>query len=221
MSQITISMPENLDKEIRREAEKGGYSSVSAYITEIIRRYLTNDHPLDYWTRVQLAVALENNKLLSTLTKGQELISDFDWSHSRALGVIEDGITFEYDDIFLNVDRNELTRGAAKYVIHVLAMYEDMQLSAERLELEDLKSRLAFPGFDGNHEGELLGYVRHLVNNRRFAHIAYQDPSFNSHGMEPHYKGMLERYNHIRDEQKRTMEYEPLSEAQLRSILGR
>jgi len=221
MSQITISMPDNLEREIRKEVKNGGYATVSAYITEVMRKSLMNEERLDYWYRVGLTLQLQNNKLLSTLVKDKELIKDSDWPYSRTLEVLEDGIVSEYDGIFNNVDKEGMTRGNARFVIDVLAMYEDLKMSAKQLALEGLEDSLSFPGFDGNNDPDLLGYVRHLVKHQRFAHVKPRDLSYNSHGLHPHYSGMLSRYTAIRDKQDLTMEWLPLSEKEIHDILGK
>ena len=221
MSQITISMPEDLERQLRDAAHESGYSSLSSYITEIVRKNLSGETPLDYWTRVGLWMQLQNNRMLATLTKGKELISEDDWELARTSGVLEEGIELDYNDIFLSVDRIGITRAKAKEVLHTLSMYEHMQASAEELGDDALSKRLEFPGYDGNRDYALIGYLEHLVKNHRFAHIKYRSPhNYNSHGMEPGYASMLVRYNEVLERQKTHDAYQ-MSVDDIKFILGR
>lgn len=198
MSQITVSIPDELSSRIRRAVADGGYQSISAFIAEAVKQKFAGTTELDYWTRVGLVMQLENNKLLSALTKDTPALKDGEWHSEQTYDILTEGYEHDYDELFQYVYKDGLSGAGSKFVVNVLAVYEDLQWSCRENGEPDTAREVLFSGFDGNHDTGLLGYVRYLVKNRRFAHVKTVDNDYNSHGMNPDYRAMLSRYHDVR-----------------------
>lgn len=224
MAQITISLPDELDIEIRKMYEEQGFPTVSAFVADAVRQRLMVGGKLPYWERASMVMQLENNRMLATLLDGKKLIEDADWKSHRHYEVLREGYEYEYDGVFQGVDKEGLSPAAAKYVYDIMRMYEDIQVSAKKLNDEKLAAAVGFPGFDGNHEHRLLGFVQYLRSHKSYESIYLRD-TLNSHGTEPHYRGMLERYNQIRNKTKDEFgydfDYKFLTKEEINTIIGK
>jgi uncharacterized protein YfbU (UPF0304 family) len=81
-------------------------------------------------------------------------------------------------------DDDVVTEEKGHYVINVLAMYDALQQSYQRLaDKEGIdQNAFAFPGFDGNNEGEYLGYARFLRDKEeKFTDLQVSGRDLNSH----------------------------------------
>ncbi|MBB2977667.1 YfbU family protein [Paraburkholderia tropica] len=96
-----------------------------------------------------------------------------------------------------------LTAEQCDEVMRTLGMFTHIDVSmrklssAERGELESFH-RKRFQGYDGNNEGEHLGYVRHLIEGRRqYVWILETTPDLNSRMPTVDlYRDMYARYRH-------------------------
>jgi uncharacterized protein YfbU (UPF0304 family) len=89
----------------------------------------------------------------------------------------------------------ELSHDQTEYAFDVLFMYERIQ-DALRNEDGSVPTEARCPGFDGNYEAIICGFVRFLADNGRYAHIVGRDGDYpNSHGGQPDYRAMLGRFD--------------------------
>ncbi len=100
--------------------------------------------------------------------------------------VLEKGYETEYRWKTQHIydDDSVVTEEKCHYVINVMAMYDALQQSSRRLaDQEGIDANaLAFPGFDGNNEGEYLGYAHFLRDKEgKFATLQLSGESLNSH----------------------------------------
>ena len=98
---------------------------------------------------------------------------------------LENGYSDYYDDKLFDRMAEELSPEESAFVRDALDVHGVMQRCYE--ELGDKsgieESGLAFPGFDGNHEGAYLGYARFLREKEgRFDHVKLRGfDGLNSH----------------------------------------
>jgi len=219
MGQITISLPDELDTQLRGHAEARGYSSISSLVAEALREKFAATQPLNYWSRVSLVVQLENQRLLEALVQKSDAFEQGDWPRDSILDALEYGYTQEYSRGFQYVDDDEMSSSDAKYVIDVLDMYADLQFAVNEVGDGEFSKRTIFPGFDGNHEGKYMSFVRYLRSNHRFAHVKCWSEDANSHGMGADYRTMLARYRSARSLEKDRLQ--PLPQDAVLDVLGR
>jgi uncharacterized protein YfbU (UPF0304 family) len=74
-----------------------------------------------------------------------------------------------YDQFFDSLSEN-LSDSQAQYVLRTLGLFGDLQASYQELTDKDGidETMLAFPGFDGNNESELLSFADSLIKHGRF-----------------------------------------------------
>jgi|GEM_PF-6820188 len=197
MAQITVSISDELEQELRKFADKNGYATLSALVSESIRDRIQGNSP-SYWQRVQMVIQLRNNQLLETLADGKSLLEGEDWHLSNMHNVLMNGYKIEYPSEFEFINRDELSDDVARSVYDILDMYRDLQSAARKLNDKELAKKLVFPGFDGNNDHIRLGYARHLVMDGRWEDVAVHGSIPNSHGAEPDYKGMVGRHKEMR-----------------------
>ena len=79
--------------------------------------------------------------------------------------IVAAGYKTHYDSLYEHIDEHEFSEEGAHEVMDILSMFEALQdSSAEVEEVKGIGSWLSrFPGFDGNDEGEQLGYLYFLV----------------------------------------------------------
>lgn len=220
MAQITVSISDELERDLRDFANKNGYATLSALVSDAIRDKLKGDGP-DYWQRVSMVLQLKNNQLLETLVGEKELVEGKDWQMSQTYDVLRSGYAGDYRNEFEYVSRDEFSKARATFVYDILDAYRDLQWSAKELGDDNLVTETRFPGFDGNRDYEELGYVRHLVGNGRWEMVEPVDKSYNSHGAEPNYRAMIERHKEVRSREREEdrLDYKPLSRADIDYIL--
>lgn len=218
MGQVTISLPDEIDRKLRQYAELKGYSSVSSLVAEALREKFDSTKTLEYWSRVSLVVQLENQRLLAALVQQAAPLEEGEWSRDVVLDALTYGYQREYSTGFEYVCQNELSSSDSNYVIDVLDMYADLQYSANEIGEGQLSSEVSFPGFDGNHQSQYMAFARYLRANRRFAHVTCSNADVNSHGMGPDYRAMLTRYRLVRSIEKDRLQ--PLSKSAIVDVLG-
>lgn len=215
MAQFTITLPDELESEVREMVKSGKYGSISDFIRDAIKSELS--YKPRYWERFISVLALENNLLLRSLVDNDEEIT-----RSELLDGLRRGYTSSYHLAEYKVAPDELTRDDADFVMSVLEMYGELQRAAEIHGLsEEIKEDALFEGFDGNAGDGYLGYVNFLVDNGRFTHIKPLDktPHLNSHhSVNEVYSRMLEEYRRIKSMKER-FEYEPLNAEEVKLIL--
>jgi uncharacterized protein YfbU (UPF0304 family) len=201
MAQITVSISDDLERDLRKFADENGYATLSALVSEAIRDKMRSNGP-EYWQRVGMVLQLRNNQLLETLIGDKELVEGKDWHMNTMHDVLTNGYQIEYPSIFEHIERDEMSNDVARSVYDILDVYRDLQWAARELSDEELVREVAFPGFDGNNDHERLGYARHLVKNGRWESLATHDTIPNSHGAEPHYEAMVERHKEVRSRKR-------------------
>jgi uncharacterized protein YfbU (UPF0304 family) len=134
--------------------------------------------------------------------------------YARNRKALENGYELHYSWLTENIS-DGLSEEECKEVLDILNMYRSITFSWQRLhEDEELPKRLRFPGFDGNDETALMGYVQYFVIDlERFEELTYgkEHPYFNSHSP------MLEKYRKMLSVWK---QYEfKLTEVQIDSVM--
>lgn len=193
MGQFTITLPDNLEREVREAVLNGDYGSVSDFIRDAIRLELSQKPR--YWERTGLVLSLENNIML------KKLVGDPDLEHNELLDALRKGYTSEYYGAEEIARRDELDAEGTQFVIDVLNMYSSLQYAANVHNMDDeIKDDVIFPGFDGNAGDGYLGYANFLVDNGSFTNVKPLDvtPHLNSHTMVNEiYERMLSAYKPI------------------------
>lgn len=208
MGQLTITLPDELESNIREYVRNHDYASVSDFIRESVSQSIS-DIP-SYWERVQLVHLLEIKQLL----KGE-----FD---EELLDAMRDGYTKWYNKTSNHISPKELSDEGMEFVTDVLWMYDDLQKSYERLKDRDseIEKSLVFPGFDGNAGDGFLEYLHFLVKHGRYTYVKPLDSGHapNSHmSVNDMYSRMLSKYKSIKP-QKYERKY--LTEKEIKEILN-
>ena len=111
---------------------------------------------------------------------------------------LENGFALHYDDMSETLN-DEMSVEQCREVLDILDMYRAITFGLGKLDKSDAlrEHPLAkFRGFDGNHEGQLMAYVRYfIVDLDRYEELRQGKlPSFNSHmRMLQTYQCMLDR----------------------------
>lgn len=122
---------------------------------------------------------------------------------------LAEGYELHYDWIFESV-YDGLNHEQCNEVLNILDMHRAFLFSFNNLpETEQANidfEKIKFKGFDGNNEGQLMGYVRYfIIELGRFDELKYDSkfPSFNSHSpMIESYQKMLQKWESIEVENK-------------------
>lgn len=119
MGQLTITLPDELEAQIREYVAREHYGSVSDFVRDSVRDHL-RDNPA-FWQRLQVVLELENNKLLS----GKH------WHHEELLASLRSGFKSEYANENGLISRDELSEDRAQFIFDVLDMFAQLQLAAK------------------------------------------------------------------------------------------
>jgi uncharacterized protein YfbU (UPF0304 family) len=126
--------------------------------------------------------------------------------HSKCQTILEKGYTLLYGEVFQSVGE-EVSEDDCKFVYDVLDMYRDLIRSHEALtdkagvDADDVR----FPGFDGNNETELFGFIRFLKEQGLWEETLASS-GLNSHSETiTRYQKMLKNHKAIRDK------YDPMA----------
>ena len=196
MAQLTITLPDELEEEVRKNVRKDGYGSVSDFVRDAIKGQLS--YRPSYWERFIASHVLENNKILKKLS------DDSNWGGEELLSALQDGYSSRYSDAEYLVRYDELSPEDAHFVEDVLEMYGQLQHSynLHGKGNKKLEHKVLFEGFDGNAGDGYLGYTNFLVDNGRFAYVKPLDktPHLNSHSsVNAMYRRMLDEYKTIKN----------------------
>lgn len=128
--------------------------------------------------------------------------------------IISNGYTHEYDE-FNKLIYDEISIDDCKLVWDILSVYEKLQFSAKKTEIDELIQSTKFKGFDGNYESELMNYCDFIVNKmERFQYLVFDNTDFNSHWkMKDYYRSMINRCHQFN-------EYDYLTEEQIKTVLN-
>lgn len=201
MSQLTITLSDELERQVRTYVREHGYDSVSDFIRDAATRTITG-RPT-YWERTYLAHLLEIKQKL-----GEDI-------NEELLDALKGGYSWYYSFEEYHTSKDELSEDSMRFVCDVLDMYGDLQHSFKELneadKTDELKEDVIFEGFDGNAGDGHLGFLHFLVKHGKFTYI---EPLDKGHAVNSHsqvtfiYQRMLDQYKTIkRDEfgQRRTL----------------
>jgi uncharacterized protein YfbU (UPF0304 family) len=193
VGQITISLPSDLEEQVRHFAERNGFGTLSDFVRDVLRERIAGESRLSYWDRAMFVRVLEIHQ---AVTK-----SDL----SPSIDAMKDGYSTEYRNSLMDVSRREVGTEVSSFVMDVLECYENLQRSARALGSdaldEDTLAKLRFMGFDGNNEIEYLGYVRYLYETNRYVHVEGVGQGINSHMPTIHiYRRMLAEWRAVMGE---------------------
>lgn len=215
MGQITITLPDKLEEEVRDKVRKGGYGSISDFLRDAIKNEFSM-RPT-YWERFVAVHVLENNKLL------KQLANDSDWGNDELLEAMRRGYASRYIGAELSVSYDELPRSGTDFVQDILEMYAALQHGYDENGDGDteLGKLVEFEGFDGNAGDGYLGFTNFLVDNGRFAHVRPLDKiaHLNSHSrVNDMYERMLNEYKAIKAT-RNPYEFKSLSLDEVKRVL--
>lgn len=139
------------------------------------------------------------NKERLFLANQHEILSYLDTSnsdyHSNLAEQLRDGHKWLYSQSLNNLSEN-LSDADAALVLNILQIYEMIQDAYDRLSDKSIISehKVKFPGFDGNHETEFMGFVDALEKAHRFTDVI-QNGYRNSHSAKVHvYEQMIAKW---------------------------
>lgn len=189
MSQLTVTLPDDLEYTIRSYAREHGFDSVSDFIRDAASKAMS-DQPT-YWERAYLAHLMEVKQAL-----GKDI-------NEELLDALRNGYPRYYSFEEMHVSKVELSDDAMRFVEDTLGMYAHLQRSYRESGKKDaeLEKDLQFPGFDGNAGDGHLGYLGFLVRHNRFTYVQPLDKghAINSHSIVTHiYERMLDAYESIK-----------------------
>lgn len=216
MGQLTITLPDELEQEVRGAVISGDYGSVSDFIRDAIRLELSQKPR--YWDRVGLVLSLENNLMLKKLVDERTL------EPNELLEALRSGYASDYYDIENIAAHDELDTDGAQFVRDVLDMHTALQYAADIHKMsKKMKDEVLFRGFDGNAGDGYLGYVSFLVDNGNYTYVKPLDkiPHLNSHmQINDIYERMLSAYKAIRKAKGYSPPHNVLTADEVQQIIG-
>ncbi|MDG1314251.1 MAG: YfbU family protein [Flavobacteriaceae bacterium] len=131
---------------------------------------------------------------------------------------LEKGFVYEYSKMteFLY---DELSKEDCEEVLNILEMYRAITLSLGELEEGDNlheHSFAKFKGFDGNHEGNRMSYVKYYIDELQL----YKELKMTSNGTFNSHSEMLETYQKMFKRWKELGKEPKLSQEQISTVLG-
>lgn len=224
MATITVRLDDETRDAVQQRAEEGGLT-VSDFVRDLIREAVINlrdaDDPDGY---IPDTLSPKERHMLSLLHRilGRVLPedeNDVDGDKAYQLDrakVLEDGFTQEYWVEFSGI-ANELSKRDSQRVMDILDLIRVAADSVVRLREDgtevpdEIAGALQYQGFDFNDmlEAKMAAYVKHLVDNGRWAEQAefVNGPSSgNSHArLLDMYLRMLAEYRRIRARRRPTI----------------
>jgi len=189
MGQLTITLSNELEQQVRQYAHENGYDSVSDFMREVASK-ATSGRPT-YWERTYLAHLMEIKQLLGA-SINEEL-----------LDALKGGYSKFYPSEGVLVAKQELSEEDMEFVMQVLEMYRDLQHGySESAEKDtDIEEAVLFEGFDGNAGDGHFGFLQFLVKHDRYTIVKPLDKGYaiNSHShVTSVYQRMLAEYKSIK-----------------------
>lgn len=189
MGQITITLPDTLENEIRKYVREKKYDSISDFVREIASQ-ATSGRP-SFWERVILVNLMQVKKTL-----GEEV-------NDEMLDALIGGYHIFYPKSGQIASEQEMPYKDMKFVMDVLDMYRWLQFSYSELGTKDdiLADSVKFDGFDANASDGYFGFTRFLVEHDRWADLEISSLSDNYNSHMPNgdiYQRMLDVYEKYR-----------------------
>ncbi len=208
MGQLTVTLSDELEQQVRDYANTNGYNSVSDFVREVVSK-TTSGRP-SYWERSYLAHLMQIEKL-----QGADI-------NDMLLDALKNGYSKFYSPTEYSVSRDEMPEEEMEFVMQVLEMYRDLQWSYRESKEKDaeVEKAVIFPGFDGNAGDGHLGFLQFLIKHDRYTTVEPLDKGYpiNSHmqvtGM---YQRMLREYKTIEQE---PYEHRPFTLDEIKRILN-
>jgi uncharacterized protein YfbU (UPF0304 family) len=215
MGQLSITLPDDLELEIRQQVRQGNYGSVSDFARDAFKGQLSN-RP-GYWERFIAVQVLENNKLL------KQIAENGNWGGEELLSALTSGYVGDYHLAEQLVYNDVLPVEGSEFVHDVLGMYGELQRGFDQSGSDDkgLAEDVVFMGFDGNAGDRYLGYCNFLVDNGNYTYVRPLDKThhLNSHSMvNDIYRRMLEVYKPIKDAHRQST-YKPLTLDEVKRVV--
>lgn len=126
-----------------------------------------------------------------------------DYGSLRIAEALENGYELHFDDAMQHIS-DVFTKDQCRFVLDVLDMHRMMRFAVEENdeELGNLRDRIKFRGFDGNHETDYMAYTNYFMSDPNvYEELKDQgnripfNANFNSHmPMVQRYKRMLEAW---------------------------
>jgi len=192
MSQITISLSPELEREIRAFASKNGYGTLSDLVRDALRDKVDGGRGMTYWERALMVRVLQI----------QEAVCDPGryGTNEQAIEALQNGYVSEYRRRFGDVNPEEVGADVTEFVHQVLACFDHLQRSAAELDDPELTNEVLFEGYDANTEGEYLGYAGYLYDTDRYRYVAGMRHGMNTHfPMRNAYRRMLTKWTEVSD----------------------
>jgi len=208
MGQLTITLSDKLEKQVRDYAAQKGYDSISDLVREVLSR-ATEGLPT-YWERTFLAHLMEIERL-----QGADI-------NEELLDALKGGYSKFYSHTDYGVSRDEMPENEMEFVMQVLEMYADLQYSyRESTEKDDeIEQEIIFEGFDGNAGDNHLGFLQFLVKHGRYSYVQPLDKghAINSHShVTSIYQRMLTEHKGIKRD---GFNHRPLTLAEIKQVLN-
>jgi uncharacterized protein len=117
---------------------------------------------------------------------------EFESTYYTKREVVLRGYELEMSSLFHSFDEEGLSADACSEVINILAMYEHLDGSFQRLEDKNgiHVGDIQFPGFNEDAEGRQFSYTNHLMKDHRFMYL-HRDYRSPTEPMLPVYRAML------------------------------
>ncbi len=210
MGQLTITLSDKLEEQVREHVKKQGYDSVSDFVREAVTN-ATSGRPT-YWERACISHSMEikhalgqqvNEKLLDALKKGYPKYYLLEEQHTT---------------------REEMSDESMEFVHSVLDMYSVLQSSYIASNVEDpvVNNKILFEGFDTNANDGYFYYLQFLVGHDLYTYVK---PLDEGHAIDSHsksvngmYERMLEVYKSINRD---GFDRRPLTLDEIKSVLER
>ena len=113
--------------------------------------------------------------------------------YSEVIDALRDGYPPFYPDHHISP---EMSTADIDVVNNVMEMYRRIQDAYENAGLEIPESAQC-PGFDGNNQTRLYGFLRFQLEHQRWTHVIGSGDFPNSHGFQPNYGRMWATYSAI------------------------
>jgi uncharacterized protein len=115
--------------------------------------------------------------------------------------IVENGYEMGYSEVTKHIAEETLDEKVCREVMDVLDMYRHITFSYNKLTDKSgiTADYVQFPGFDGNNESALLGYVEFLLDEQKGWQELHRVGGYNSHTeMRDRYRRQMAEWRHMR-----------------------